>query len=69
MEDDKASEYYPPFTLLMSCNAAERSMSGERAETDIEFGHAASDEIRETDLQDCLTCLQCIAIESRWIAR
>lgn len=69
MEDDKASEYYPPFTLLMSCNAAERFMSDTRAKTDVEFGHAASDEIRKLDLQDPVSCFQCLAIESRWLAR
>jgi len=69
MEDDKASEREPPYTLLLSCNAAERFMSDTRAETDVEFGHAASDEIRKLDLQDPVTCFQCLAIESRWIAR
>jgi hypothetical protein len=69
MEDDKASEREAPYTLLMSCNAAERFMSGERAKTDIELGHAVSNEIRKQDLQDPVTCFQCLAIESRWIAR
>jgi len=69
MEDAKVDEYISPATLCMSCHAADRFLNGERSATDIEFGHADSVKIRETDLQDHLTCLQCIAIESRWIAR